>query len=306
MRSLKQSPVPTVLLGCMAALFVLLLLHQDVRKQVNMIVCPENKHAWIEEYKTCQKNALRSMTPVTLIKRLVPDLKKCEDDILPDKQFRIEVLPQGREAKHARLPVRNFTEDERCVVVVLGIGQEIDAEAKVRKLYPQKCQFYGADPTPEPNKKLIEGIGGTYFQGAISSTTGSQQAILQTKDGYTPYTINHTALRTYIEEYVGVNEVIDYLSIDIEGGEMELFPSLMRGGLLDELDIHVCQLNMELHLIDASKRDNTQGTYDFLLNSAVDERFIFLKATFPPYKQRITYYALNVQSSRCRGRYIAA
>ena len=71
-------------------------------------------------------------------------------------------------------------DNQRCVIIVMGIGKRVESETILRREFPKKCQFYGADPDPNPNKALFEGINGTYFGAAIGARTEVKKAFLLT------------------------------------------------------------------------------------------------------------------------------
>ena len=62
----------------------------------------------------------------------------------------------------------------------MGIGKRVESETILRREFPKKCQFYGADPDPNPNKALFEGINGTYFGAAIGARTEVKKAVVLT------------------------------------------------------------------------------------------------------------------------------
>ncbi|VDD87855.1 unnamed protein product, partial [Enterobius vermicularis] len=121
-------------------------------------------------------------------------------------------------------------EGERCLIVVLGIGREVGAEINLRKIYPSKCEFFGADPFSQYNKKLFESVNGIFFRAAIGMERKLKKAILLT----------------------------------------DLFPTLLNGGLFDELDMHVCQISMELHF--SMGEDNDAASLNFLQAAAKSRR----------------------------------
>ncbi|VDD95645.1 unnamed protein product [Enterobius vermicularis] len=192
----------------------------------------------------------------------------CERLSVTDEQLPLLALKNDVEHKHVRLPVRHldvhkltaFTvlthfavkfqaeNTEKCVFIALGIGKRVESEEILKKAFPEKCKIYGADPSAVPNKALIESINGTFFEAAIGSKTEIKKAVLLTDEGYKPRNIPHVALEEFLTKIVGKSDVVDWMSIDIEGGEIQLFPSLLNNGLFDKLGMDVCQFNIELHL----------------------------------------------------------
>lgn len=63
---------------------------------------------------------------------------------------------------------------------MLGIGREVGAEINLRKIYPSKCEFFGADPFSQYNKKLFESVNGIFFRAAIGMERKLKKAILLT------------------------------------------------------------------------------------------------------------------------------
>uniref|UniRef100_A0A0N5AA67 Methyltransf_21 domain-containing protein n=1 Tax=Syphacia muris TaxID=451379 RepID=A0A0N5AA67_9BILA len=229
-------------------------------------------------------------------------MRECEDNYYDFLSFPLQVLPNVKEVKHARMPVRQLKEYEKCIVTIFGIGKNLAAETALRQLYPSKCHFYGLDPSPDPNKKLLESINGTYYQAAIASKFSMKDAVLLTNNGYKHFTIKHEALEDYLKNQLEKTDIIDWASVDIEGGEVELFPSFLRGGTFDKLNITICQLNMELHLEKDKPNDNA-AIYEFLHDATIEKRYMFMKVA-RPYFNRITYYAVNIKDPNCVNRYV--
>ena len=71
-----------------------------------------------------------------------------------------------------------FQDDEKCTIVTLGIGRDVEAEKKIKTVFPKRCEFFGADPTSDVNRLLFESFGGTFFKGAVAATSGVHDAML--------------------------------------------------------------------------------------------------------------------------------
>lgn len=72
----------------------------------------------------------------------------------------------------------------------------------------------------------------------------------------------------FLAKMIGLN-FFDNLWIDSEGGEYEMFPMLVKGGDFDQNGITVCQLNMEIHILDDAKQ---KLFHDFLFQTLHDQK----------------------------------
>ncbi|VDD97612.1 unnamed protein product [Enterobius vermicularis] len=192
----------------------------------------------------------------------------CERLSRTDENLPLLPLKNEFEYKHVKLPVRPLNDGERCLAITLGIGKLIEAEVLLRKVLPKHCEFFGVDPSALYNKALVESYNCTFFEAAIGDKT----------EGSKYFHIRHVALEEYSTEIVGRSNVINWLSIDIQAEEIALFPSLLKYGLLDKLNMHVCQLNMELHLAPfrlLPPRTGVVPIFKFLADALMSRRFHF-------------------------------
>ncbi|CAJ0569651.1 unnamed protein product, partial [Mesorhabditis spiculigera] len=145
---------------------------------------------------------------------------------------------------------------ENCTFVTLGIGKDAMAEAKVKAMMPN-CKFYGADPVLEENKVVYENVKifglliilekvGEYHQLAISGNNIADSSIL-TKSGYqTRKKMPAMPMYQFFAEIVK-SKTIDYLFVDIEYAEYDLFDYLQAGKALEN-GYTICQINLEAHI----------------------------------------------------------
>uniref|UniRef100_A0A1I7TFD2 Methyltransf_21 domain-containing protein n=1 Tax=Caenorhabditis tropicalis TaxID=1561998 RepID=A0A1I7TFD2_9PELO len=99
--------------------------------------------------------------------------KEC-DNLEEYKSLDIQPVANTDEVKYVSFPKR----EENITMVTLGIGHDVDAEMRLKKLWP-RTEFFGVDPSPEINKDLYEvKLGGNYFQVAVSGQGGMQKSYI--------------------------------------------------------------------------------------------------------------------------------
>ncbi|CAJ0572365.1 unnamed protein product, partial [Mesorhabditis spiculigera] len=111
---------------------------------------------------------------------------------------------------------------ENCTFVTLGIGKDAMAEAKVKAMMPN-CKFYGADPVLEENKVVYENPG--------TKRAKKMPAM---------------PMYQFFGEIVK-SKTIDYLFVDIEYAEYDLFDYLQAEKALEN-GYTICQINLEAHI----------------------------------------------------------
>lgn len=135
--------------------------------------------------------------------------------------------------------------EDNCIVVTLGVGDDILSEQQLLKLQP-RCQFFGADPMPEFGR--IYSTIGRYFQIAVAHDNINYNAsvLVELPMKYEYRQLKAIGIIQFLLEKVQRNR-IDHLWIDNEGPEYELLKVFTDAKRLIENDIHICQLNIELH-----------------------------------------------------------
>uniref|UniRef100_A0AC34Q311 Uncharacterized protein n=1 Tax=Panagrolaimus sp. JU765 TaxID=591449 RepID=A0AC34Q311_9BILA len=69
-----------------------------------------------------------------------------------------------------------INENQKCNVITLGIGRDIDAELSIQKKHPQ-CKFLGADIDDETSGKMYaDELGGKYVKTLVSAKAGKNNA----------------------------------------------------------------------------------------------------------------------------------
>ncbi|CAI5450772.1 unnamed protein product [Caenorhabditis angaria] len=198
--------------------------------------------------------------------------KKC-DNLTEFKDLPIKGFRNQHEIKWAILP--NCMEEN--VMVTLGIGHDVDAEIRLNRTLPN-TKFYGADPVIEPNLQLYSSFG-KFFPFAVGREAGvTTFRILPNQNQRTRKYFNQdvtTVDVTYFLKNILKLSKIDFLWLDIEGGETFFLDFFHRGNQFDLAGISICQFNIELHPV--LWKGGYQRVYDFLTQIRKENRFIFLK-----------------------------
>ncbi|RCN35546.1 hypothetical protein ANCCAN_18585 [Ancylostoma caninum] len=95
---------------------------------------------------------------------------------------------------------KELCKDEPSTVVTLGVGLDVLAELKLKKMLPKGSKFYGADPIYDGNDELYARVG-KFFPLAVGNETTYDEASI--------WTIKNS------EEKITDYLVYDYLQEDI-------------------------------------------------------------------------------------------
>lgn len=130
-----------------------------------------------------------------------------------------------------------------CVEVTLGVGNDIDAEKKLRNLLPT-CRFYGADPILASGQIFRE--IGTYYELAVADRSGVLEATVLENGSYHAKNVTAITFMELLTKYARVDHV-DYLFMDNEGPEYAFLEQLQPNGPVAQSGISICQLSVEMH-----------------------------------------------------------
>lgn len=181
-----------------------------------------------------------------------------------------------------------------CVEVTLGVGADILAEQKLRGMLPH-CEFFGADPILESGK-VFEDMG-KYFEFAVGGgPTGKQRASVLEKGWYQSKDVMTVNFTEFLKKYVKVDK-IDFLWIDNEGGEYEIF----RRHLID-VKRTICQVNVEMHGPLSAYEMDTKSVDELIRLIVNDSPFL------PMWSQQhvrvhITSFYINVEDEYCLAKF---
>ncbi|CAI5443106.1 unnamed protein product [Caenorhabditis angaria] len=219
--------------------------------------------------------------------------QKC-DDLKEIQKLPIKPFENQHEIKWAILP--NCMEEN--VMVTLGIGHDVDAEILLNRTLPN-TKFYGADPIIEPNLQLYSSFG-KFFPFAVGREAGvTTFRILPNQNQRSRQYFNQdvTAVDvTYFLKNILKLSKIDFLWLDIEGGETFFLDFLHRGNQFDLAGISICQFNIELHPV--LWKGGYQRVYDFLTQIRKESRFIFVKP-MKTSKGVFRLFFINVEDPKC-------
>uniref|UniRef100_A0A0M3J4P9 Methyltransf_21 domain-containing protein n=1 Tax=Anisakis simplex TaxID=6269 RepID=A0A0M3J4P9_ANISI len=164
----------------------------------------------------------------------------------------------------------------------LGIGHDVTSEWKLKNILPEHCQFYGADPSEEQNRRLYEGLRGKFFPIAVADKTHNRTSFLMNYNGsgrYQNETIRHIGIVEFIKHHAHIQSPIDLILIDIEGAEasatnilFDLLPFTARENEYDQNGIVFCQINVEFHWPNEEQRNALNL---FILTNLVQKKFSF-------------------------------
>ncbi|CAO4360482.1 unnamed protein product [Caenorhabditis nigoni] len=240
-------------------LFIILLHHSDTISQTVLSLTypiPSYYSTW---HKCVQRQLLNTNeTPETFWKNFVKRSRECDKKSNILENMRVIALKNQDEMKYAVLPIKKSSNN---VFVTLGIGQDISAEEAFQKEMTkinQNVTFYGADPIVEGNSEKYSKIG-KFFPFAIGANAGfSIASVLQ--DGllifkfffpnlklpgdYKDVSVVHVDIYYFLSEVLKENK-IDYLWMDTEYAEYELFDIFYRNEKLSRMDIAFCQMSLE-------------------------------------------------------------
>ncbi|CAL2044645.1 unnamed protein product [Caenorhabditis brenneri] len=225
--------------------------------------------------------------------------KECDN--LPEyKALDIQPVENTDEVKYVAFPKR----EENITMVTLGIGHDVDAEMRLKKLWP-RTEFFGVDPSPEINKDLYEvKLGGNYFQVAVSGKGGMQKSYIFRKE-YRDETTMHIGADYFFGDMLQ-RPRIDILWMDTEGNEFPVLDMIHRGGPLDKRGVKICQMNVEIHK-DLMKEitGEREKFHDFVWKLLRDKKYIMVKPFYVYwFHQFIRTVIINVDDPECTSLYM--
>ncbi|KAF7633601.1 Methyltransf_21 domain-containing protein [Meloidogyne graminicola] len=150
------------------------------------------------------------------------------------------------------LKLNNSTSKHDCAVVTMGIGQTVDAEIELKRIYPQ-CTFLALDPVSEVNENLVKNkLNGTFVQRVIAAedsyTANIKPPFIWNTEGKSEFNKSYNELSIGFFDFFQIynsKPVIDLLIIDVEGSEFAIFQLLAEQ--YDQLTVTICQINVEVH-----------------------------------------------------------
>ncbi|CAO4379161.1 unnamed protein product [Caenorhabditis nigoni] len=226
--------------------------------------------------------------------------EECDD--LPEyKTFDLQPIANTDEIKYVSFPKQK---EENITMVTLGIGHDVDAELRLKKMWPG-TEFFGVDPSPEINKDLYEvKLGGNYFQVAVSGQGGMQKSYIFRKK-YRDETTMHIGADYFFGNMLKRPRV-DILWVDTEGNEFPVLDMIHRGGPLDRRGVKICQMNVEIHkdlLKDVT--GEKQKFHDFVWKIMEDRKYIIVKPFYVYwFHDFIRVVVLNVEDPECTSLYM--
>ncbi|EPB79564.1 hypothetical protein ANCCEY_01384 [Ancylostoma ceylanicum] len=161
------------------------------------------------------------------------------------------------------------------VVITLGVGWDVLAEQKLKKILPNGTLFFGADPMYEENAALYSTVG-QFFPLAIGNETKLSKAFVmpkQLKGKYVFQTMVHLDVITFLTKLTRT-PIIDQFLMDNEGPEYDLLPMMGVGQEFDQNGIVACQINAEIHSGHTNFKERFAAVMKGLLN---DRRYAIFK-----------------------------
>ncbi|KAL6736499.1 hypothetical protein Aduo_006845 [Ancylostoma duodenale] len=196
--------------------------------------------------------------------------------------------------------ILNGTNDEPSTVVTLGVGLDVLAELKLKKMLPKGSKFYGADPIYDGNDKLYARVG-KFFPIAVGNETTYDDASVLSNGKYRSIPVVHLDIVSFLTKIVKI-PVIDLLLMDNEGPEYEILPMMSAGREFDRSGIVVCQISTEIH---GERRQRPLGRTKLFASVITeilrDRRFVIMK-DFWAYHHRT--FLLNLENKICVEKYV--
>jgi hypothetical protein len=214
---------------------------------------------------------------------------------------KVFILSDLTDVKFDILPVS--TDNFDCISVTLGVGLNIDAELELQRLLP-KCKFYAAEPILSAG--LIFKQLGTLFEIAVGAKNGSLTSWVVDQDEHknnmwVKKTVPAVSMLDFLKHYVKVDHV-DYLIMDNEGSEYDIFEQFLPGGVLYESGIKICQITVEFHGPRVASEILDEHKYDRLVDALIaHSNFLpfWSSLVYKPGETQIRSYYLNVKDDYC-------
>uniref|UniRef100_A0A8R1HNE5 Methyltransf_21 domain-containing protein n=1 Tax=Caenorhabditis japonica TaxID=281687 RepID=A0A8R1HNE5_CAEJA len=241
---------------------------------------------------------------------------RCEESLKIEDFLKIEEFKNQHESKFAVMPKCK----EEHIMVTLGVGHEVSAEVQLNRTL-SNVKFLGADPIIEPNIRLYSQFG-RFFPFAVGRQSGTDNfRVLPNQNQKTSLfcfvclqmCLFNCLLGEYVYQDVTTIEVIyvlknimklswiDFLWIDIEGGEIQWLDYFYRDGQFDQNGITICQFNTELH--PQYVKNGAVKFYEFVDRLAKDGRYLFMKARTTGVGVFRMFF-LNMEHPKCLKKYI--
>ncbi|CAI5453102.1 unnamed protein product [Caenorhabditis angaria] len=239
------------------------------------------------------ENQLNKLNATDFSYKICSAIEKC-DHISELQNVAIEEFKNDHETKWGILP--NCKEEN--MMVTLGIGHDVKAEVLLHRTLPN-TKFYGADPIIEPNLQLYSTFG-KFFPFALGNQAGMNRFRVlpnqnQKTRKYTYQDVTTIELTYFLKDIANLTQ-IDFLWIDIEGGELTFLNFLNKGKQLDQAGITICQFNIELHPVFFDK--GYEAVYNFMNKVLGENRYIFLKP-METGKGVYRLFFINVEDQKC-------
>ncbi len=171
---------------------------------------------------------------------------------------------------------------DSCTLVTLGVGGDIIAEKKLKKLQPN-CKFFGAEPVDEmgaPYRQI-----GVYHEIAVSDKNGMVKGTIFLDNGLGIFSkqevVSTVSLNKFLTEYV-MEVFIDHLWIDTEGAEYHILPLLLSASL-NKINITICQINVEIHRPFDAYNVTSALTDSLILQLLTGSDFVPIRSTLSGY-----------------------
>lgn len=234
---------------------------------------------------------------------LDPTISICIGDLLW-KRLDVKKLENVNDVKTVILPPSDIlaTGDfANCTEVTLGIGNDIEAELQLKKVQPH-CKFYGADPM-EKYGTIFRKLG-PFFHLAVAAKEGVIHAtVLENaeKNKYVEKNVSAVSLVDFLIKHAKVTRV-DYLFIDIEWSEHQLFQQFLKGGLVEANNIVVCQISVEMHKPRKDFGVTEEGYGKLVTGLVSDSSFLPIWSEKSHLGHTRSFY-VNVRDPYCVGKY---
>jgi hypothetical protein len=203
---------------------------------------------------------------------------------------RFHSLQNKDETKYIWLPADPIKMWSPCSVVSWGVGNDIEAEQALKKIYTE-CKFFGADPIYESGKVYKE--IGEYYQTAVGAKVGNEPASVLENGTYHMSTVKYISMDQFFN--MTNLDFVDYLIMDNEGAEYEIIPLMEKS----KFNTTICQFNAELHM-PLSHHGITESNFTKLF------RTFIINSDFMPVMaagSHIRTTWLNVANRKCIEKY---